>query len=140
VVTGYGIDQSAPQKVPTQLRRKPSFPSHPAWETTMRTIMRLAGLLLASSLAASAQNASGGDGTSPQNRGSTGWTGAHPETGGATLDQTKPNGEPGKPANATTGQGVAVHDDALAKDQPEVATGEDLNGPPRRFAPSKAPE
>jgi hypothetical protein len=45
----------------------------------------------------------GGDGTSPQNRGSTGWTGAHPETGGATLDQTKPNGEPGKPANATTG-------------------------------------
>jgi hypothetical protein len=66
--------------------------------------------------------------------------GAHPETGGATLDQTKPNGEPGKPANATTGQGVAVHDDALAKDQPEVATGEDLNGPPRRFAPSKTPE
>ena len=98
----------------------------------MRTIMRLAVLLLASSLAASAQNASGGDGTSPQNRGSTGWTGAHPETGGATLDQTKPNGEPGKPAN--------VHDDALAKDQPEVATGEDLNGPPRRFAPSKTPE
>jgi hypothetical protein len=36
--------------------------------------------------------------------------------------------------------GVAVHDDALAKDQPEVATGEDLNGPPRRFAPSKTPE
>jgi hypothetical protein len=106
----------------------------------MRTIMRLAVLLLASSLAASAQNASGGDGTSPQNRGSTGWTGAHPETGGATLDQTKPNGEPGKPANATTGQGVAVHDDALAKDQPEVATGEDLNRPPRRFAPSKTPE
>jgi hypothetical protein len=34
----------------------------------------------------------------------------------------------------------AVHDDALAKDQPEVATGEDLNGPPRRFAPSKTPE
>jgi hypothetical protein len=54
-------------------------------------------------------------------------------------DQTRPNGEPGKPANATTGQGVAVHDDE-AKDQPEVATGEDLNGPPRRFAPSKTPE
>jgi len=36
--------------------------------------MRLAVLLLASSLAASAQNASGGDGTSAQNRGSTGWT------------------------------------------------------------------
>jgi hypothetical protein len=96
----------------------------------MRTIMPLAVLLLASSLAASVQNASGGDGTSPQNRGSTGWTGAQPETGG----------EPGKPANATSGQGVTVHDDALAKDQPEVATGEDLNGPPRRFAPSKTPE
>ena len=59
---------------------------------------------------------------------------------GATLDQAKPNGEPGKPANATTGRGVTANDDALAKDQPEVATGEDLNGPPRRFAPSKTPE
>jgi hypothetical protein len=101
----------------------------------MRTIMRLAGLLLASSLAASAQNASGGDGTSPQNRGSTGIQ----KPAEQLSDQTRPNGEPGKPANATTGQGVAVHDDE-AKDQPEVATGEDLNGPPRRFAPSKTPE
>jgi hypothetical protein len=107
VVGGNGLwhRQSAPQKVPTQFtaRNKPSFPSHPARETTMRTIMPFAVLLLASSLAASAQNAPGGDGTSPQNRGSTGWTGARPETGGATLDQTKPNGEPGKPANTTTG-------------------------------------
>jgi hypothetical protein len=54
---------------------------------------------------------------------------------GCGIDQSAP-----QKANATTGQGVAVHDDALAKDQPEVATGEDLNGPPRRFAPSKTPE
>jgi hypothetical protein len=110
----------------------------------MRTIMPLvlAAFLFASSSAASAQNASGGDGTSPQNRGSTGWTGAHPETGGATLDQgqNKPKGEPGKPVDATTGQGATVHDESEAKDQPELATGEDLNGPPRRFPPSKTPE
>jgi len=54
---------------------------------------------------------------------------------GCGIDQSAP-----QKANATTGQGVAVHDDALAKDQPEVATGEDLNGPPRHFAPSKTPE
>jgi len=108
----------------------------------MRTIMPLAVILLASSLAASAQNATGGDGTSPQNRGSTGWTGAHPETGGATLDQGagKPKGEPGKPVDATTGQGATVNDASEAKDQPETATGEDLKGPPRRFPPSKTPE
>jgi hypothetical protein len=78
----------------------------------------LTAILLVSSLAASAQNASGGDGTSPQNRGSTGWTGAHPETGGATLDQ-KPKGGPG----ATTGQSTTVHDESEAKDQPALNWG-----------------
>ncbi len=101
----------------------------------MRTIMLVTVAILASSLAASAQNAAGGDGTSPQNRGSTGWTGAAPETGGATVDQ-KPNGGPG----ATTGQSTTVHDESKAKDQPELATGEDLKGPPRQFPPSKTPE
>ncbi len=102
----------------------------------MRTIVLVTVAILASSLAASAQNAAGGDGTSPQNRGSTGWTGAHPETGGATLDQS-----PNKPkGDATTGQSPTVHDESEAKDQPEVATGEDLKGPPRQFAPSKTPE
>ena len=80
--------------------------------------------------------ASGGDGTSPQNRGSTGWTGAHPQTGGTTLDQS-----PSKPkGDATTGQSPTVHDEFEAKDQPEVATGEDLKGAPRQFPPSKTPE
>ena len=89
------------------------------------TLVTAAALILSS--AAMAQNASGGNGDSPQNKGSTGWTGAHPETGGATT-------------SATTGQAVTVHDDAEIKDQPLMATGEDLNGPPTQFAPSKTPE
>lgn len=88
---------------------------------------------LASASAAPAQNAAGGNGDSPQNKGSTGWTGGHPETGGATLDK-------GKPKNATTGQAVQVHDQAEAKDQPFMATGEDLKGPAIQFAPSQTPE
>jgi hypothetical protein len=100
------------------------------------TITLLTAIMLASCLTASGQNASGGDGTSPQNRGSTGWTGAHPETGGATLDHS-----PNKPkGDATTGQSPPVHDESEAKDQPELATGEDLKGPPRQFPPSKTPE
>ena len=102
----------------------------------MRTITLLTAIMLASCLTASGQNASGGDGTSPQNCGSTGWTGAHPQTGGTTLDQS-----PSKPkGDATTGQSPTVHDESEAKDQPEVATGEDLKGAPRQFPPSKTPE
>lgn len=93
---------------------------------TLLTILALTGT------AAWAQNNSGGDGTSPQNRGSTGWTGAHPEIGGTTVDQTKPN--------ATTGQSVGAPDQAEAKDQPAIATGEDLKGPARQLPPSKTPE
>ncbi|MGC1701489.1 MAG: hypothetical protein WA796_22630 [Pseudolabrys sp.] len=103
----------------------------------MRTIMFMTAMLLASSLVASAQNASGGDGTSPQNPGSTEWTGAHPETGGATLDQNTDKPKQGKPTDATTGQGVTLHDESEAKDQPAVATGQDLKGPARQFPPSK---
>ena len=48
---------------------------------------------------------------------------------------------PSKPkGDATTGQSPTVHDESEAKDQPEVATGEDLKGPPRQFPPSKTPE
>jgi len=90
----------------------------------MRLITLFTAAALVFSSAAMAQNASGGNGDSPQNKGSTGWTGAHPETGGAT----------------TSGQAVSVHDDAEIKDQPLMATGEDLNGPPTQFAPSKTPE
>jgi len=99
----------------------------------MRFIVMAAALSLALSSAALAQNASGGGGDSPQNKGSTGWTGAHPETGGATV-------EPAKPSSETTGQGVQIHDQDAAKTQPWVATGEDLKGPPAQFPPSKTPE
>src|SRR5262245_54190564 len=100
----------------------------------MRTITLVTVMILTASSATLAQNASGGGGDSPQNRGSTGWTGAHPESGGATLDQSqnKPKGEQGNPIDATTGQNVTVHDDSEAKDQPAIATGEDLKGPPRQ--------
>ena len=102
----------------------------------MRTTVLVTFIALATASAAFAQSNSGGDGTDPQNRGSTGWTGAHPETGGATLDK----GKPGNPKTETTGQSVDVHDQAEAMDQPAVATGEDLKGPPAQFAPSKTPE
>lgn len=98
-----------------------------------------------------AQSGTPGDGTAPINKGSTGWTGAHPETGGATTDAVttdkppqaiadQPKGAQDRPANATTGQAAQVHDQDLAQTQPLMATGLDLKGPPMRFAPSKTPE
>lgn len=70
-----------------------------------------------------------GSGTAPENMGATGWTG----------------GSRGQTHNSatTTGQGNAAQDakDAAAtKDQPAMATGEDLKGPPKRFPPNKTPE
>ena len=103
----------------------------------MRLMTLITVAVLATTAAALAQSGSG-DGTDPQNKGSTGWTGAHPETGGAT--QTKAQGTPGSPVNETTGQKVQVHDEAAAESQPEVATGSDLKGTPIRFAPSQTPE
>ena len=100
----------------------------------MRIVIFVTALALAASSAAFAQNGSGGNGDSPQNKGSTGWTGAHPETGGA----TSPSVSPGKPA--TIGQAVQIRDQAEAGDQPFMATGEDLNGPAVQFAPSQTPE
>jgi hypothetical protein len=100
----------------------------------MRIVTLFTVAVLAASSAAFAQNGAGGSGDSPQNKGSTGWTGAHPEIGGATNQAVKP----GKPS--TTGQAVTVHDDAETKDQPVLATGEDLKGPPTQLPPSKTPE
>jgi hypothetical protein len=90
-------------------------------------IISVAALLLASATVSYGQSNSG---TAPENKGNTGWTGGSQDQ----PSQSKP-GE-------TTGQGkkVEVHDDALAKNQPLTATGEDLNGKPTRFAPSKTPE
>lgn len=111
-----------------------SFPANHAVETVIRIITLVTALVLAASSVAVAQNSSGGNGDSPQNKGSTGWTGGHPETGGPTTSAMTP----GKPA--TTGQAAPVHDDALAKDQSTMATGEDLKGPGKKFPPSKTPE
>src|SRR5882757_7621573 len=58
-------------------------------------------------------------GTAPENMGATGWTGG---SRGQTHDSA-----------TTTGQGNAAQDAkdaAAAKDQPAMATGEDLKGPP----------
>jgi len=103
----------------------------------MRLITIVTAVALAASTAAWAQNNSGGNGDSPQNQGSTGWTGGHPDTGG---DTQQAKGTPGKPKTETTGQKIEVHDQAEAKDQPMMATGEDLKGPPEQFPPSQTPE
>ncbi|MBS0246415.1 MAG: hypothetical protein JSR61_07320 [Proteobacteria bacterium] len=102
----------------------------------MRTAILIAAAWLALSSAAVAQSGVGGNGDAPHNKGSTGWTGAHPETGGVTLDK----GAPGHPKSQTTGQSITVHDQDAAKSQPLMATGEDLKGPATRFPPSKTPE
>lgn len=69
---------------------------------------------------------SSGTGTAPENMGATGWN-------GGSRGQTK------DPAT-TTGQGTGAQDAEAAKDQPAVATGEDLKGPPKQFPPNKTPE
>jgi hypothetical protein len=92
-------------------------------------IISAAALFFASVSMASAQGASG---TAPENKGNTGWTGGAQDQPAQSKDSTKP-GE-------TTGQKVEVHDEAKAKDQPPVASGEDLKGPAVQNAPSKTPE
>src|SRR5262245_45254541 len=62
---------------------------------------------------------------SPEERGTTGWK-------GGAREQDK---------DATIGAGAQKKsDEELAADQPLMATGVDLNGPPRRFPPNKTPE
>jgi hypothetical protein len=69
---------------------------------------------------------SSGSGTAPENMGATGWT-------GGSRGQTKDSA-------TTTGQGSGAQDAEAAKDQPVMATGEDLKGPPTQFPPGKTPE
>jgi len=62
---------------------------------------------------------------SPEERGTTDWK-------GGAREQDK---------DATVGAGVQKKsDEELAADQPLMATGVDLNGPPMRFPPNKTPE
>ena len=67
-----------------------------------------------------AQSAGGDQGKGVTN----GWS-------GGTKDQSTPGGG---------NQGGEVHDEAEAQNQPFMATGLDLNGPPKKFSPSKTPE
>src|SRR4030081_3738601 len=59
---------------------------------------------------------SSGSGTAPENMGATAWTGG---SRGQTHDSA-----------TTTGQGGSARDTEAAKDQPVMATGKDLKGPP----------
>ena len=90
-------------------------------KTRILTILAAAALLTVASTATYAQNSA-----PDQEKGSTGWS-------GGAKDQ------PSQSAG-TTGQKVEIHDADKAKDQPLMATGEDLKGPAEQFAPSKTPE
>jgi hypothetical protein len=96
-----------------------------------------AALLLVSSLTVSYAQGN----TTPDQKGATGWSGgARDQPSQLGGDKAAaPADAAAKPAE-TTGQKIEVHDEALAKDQPAMATGEDLKGPPTQFAPSKTPE
>lgn len=67
------------------------------------------------------------DGTGTQDKGATEWT-------GSTREQNK--AAPGVGSRALTDQEARDR----AADQPEMATGADLEGPPVRFSPADTPE
>jgi len=87
-------------------------------------------VMLATAVAASYAQTAG-----DQDKGSSGWSGGAKDQ----PSQNAPKGTQGDPGT-TTGQKVEAHDEGEAKTQPEMATGEDLKGPPQQFAPSKTPE
>ena len=100
----------------------------------LTTIVAVLALTAAAALSASAQttppNAAGqpapephqhGSATAPADKGSSGWTG----------NSRVPAESVGESS------GMAARQSA---DQPEMATGTDLNGPPVKFPPAKTPE
>lgn len=72
--------------------------------------------------------AASNSGTAPEHLGSSGWT-------GGSRGQTKDGA-------TTTGQSTRPNSDdpEAAKNQPSMATGEDLKGPPAQFPANKTPE
>lgn len=72
-----------------------------------------------------AQTDSHSEGTAPGNMGTSGWTGG---TGGSHIGTSNAH---------TTGAATPASPEA---DQPEMATGVDLKGPPTRFPANKTPE
>jgi hypothetical protein len=86
-------------------------------------------MLMTTAAIAPAQNGAG-----DQEKGSTGWS-------GAAKDQFSQSvGTPGHPLDPKTGKEVDVHDQQKARDQPALASGKSLNGPPVQLPPSKTPE
>jgi hypothetical protein len=121
------------------------FSSYPQQEAMMRALGPLpliAAAMMVSATVSFAQNntpptnavenpsnttqQNSGSGTAPENMGATGWTGG---SRGQTHDSA-----------TTTGQGSSAQDTEAAKDQPVMATGEDLKGPPTQFPANKTPE
>jgi hypothetical protein len=90
-------------------------------EAMMKALLMsvLAVALLAAATPSHAQSSGGDQGKGVTN----GWS-------GGTKDQSTSGGN----------QGGEVHDEAEAQNQPAMATGLDLNGPPMKFPPSKTPE
>jgi hypothetical protein len=74
------------------------------------------------------QQDSHSSGTAPQGMGSSGWSGG---TGGSHI---------GTSNSLTTGSTPREAASDSAADQPEMATGEDLKGPPTQFPANKTPE
>ena len=72
------------------------------------------------------QQPTNSSGTAPENMGATGWSGG---SRGQTHDSATSNGP-----------GASAKDTEAAKDQPVMATGEDLKGPPAQFPANKTPE
>ena len=67
-------------------------------------------------------------GTAPENLGTSGWTGG---SRGQTKDGATTTGQSSRPNN---------DDPEAAKNQPSMATGEDLKGLPTQFPANKTPE
>jgi hypothetical protein len=88
--------------------------------------------MLAATLVAATATVSLGQNAGDQEKGSTGWS------GGSKDQVTQGSGSAGNPL--VNGKPVEVHDQAEAKQQAPIATGEDLKGPAVQLAPSKTPE
>lgn len=88
--------------------------------------------MFAASVLAAATTASYGQNAPDQEKGSTGW-------GGGSKDQPSQSaGSAGNPL--VNGKPMEVHDQAEAKGQAPIATGQDLKGQAVQLAPSKTPE
>jgi hypothetical protein len=71
-------------------------------------------------------------------------TPSHAQSSGGAQDKGVTNGWSGGTKDQSTpgggSQGAEIHDEAETPNQPSLATGLDLNGPPKKFPPSKTPE